>query len=239
MYLFVAFVETEDYYRTGPSGQVKARLEEASGERCLIVPYREVSLKVVEELAPRAIAMSGFGGHFQSRPIEWFYGADEVLRQADLPILCFCGSHQLLGFCYNHNLRRLKELRDQPMRKLKPTEHWPRRPAGDPNYDLSDYFVAEGFFPIRQVKKDPLFAGLPPTMIMRCSHYCEVKKLPEGFEVLATSDHCPIEAMRHQTKPLYGTQFHPEAFAEPFLDGKKLLANFARIVEEFWRGRGS
>ena len=39
--------------------------------------------------------------------------------------------------------------------------------------------------------------------------------------------------MRHRTRPLYGTQFHPEAYAEPFLHGKKLLASFAAIVDQF------
>jgi GMP synthase-like glutamine amidotransferase len=194
-----------------------------------------MSMSAVDELAPRAIVMSGFGRHFQSRKIESFYGANEVLHEADLPILCVCGSHQLLGFCYNHDLHRLKELRDQPMRRLKRHEHWPRKPTGDPDYDLSGYFVAEGFMPIRRVARDPLFAGLPATMTMRCWHYCEVKKLPKGFKLLASSDHCRIAAMRHKNRPLYGVQFHPEAYAEPFLHGKKLLANFAAIVRGFWR----
>jgi len=231
MYVFVTFIETENYYKSGPGAQVKARLEEASGERCLIVPYQEMNVRVVKELSPRGIAMSGFGRHIQDRKIEWFYGVDEVLHQAELPIICFCGSHQLIGFCFNRNIHRLKELRDQPMRKLKPNEHWPRVPCANPDYDLSGYFLASGFFPVRRVKNDPLFAGLPKTMIMRCSHYCEVKRLPKDFDLLASGDHCRIEAMRHKTKPLYGTQFHPEAYAEPFLHGKKLLANFAAIVD--------
>ena len=237
MYISMTVTDSEQYYGSGPSGSVKARLEEASGERCLVVPYREISMAVVAELAPRAIAMSGFGGHFQSRDIEWFYGANEVLHGADLPIICFCGSHQLAGFCYNHDIRRMKQLRDQPMRKLKRNEHWPRRPCSDSAYDLSDHFVADGFMPIRRVRADPLFASLPGTMIMRCSHYCEVKKLPGDFELLAASDHCRIEAMRHKQKPLYGTQFHPEAYSQPFLHGKELLRNFAAIVNDFWKER--
>jgi GMP synthase-like glutamine amidotransferase len=237
MYIYVRFTETEDYYRTGPDGLIKAHLEEASGERCLVVPYREMSMKVVEELRPRAITMSGFGGHFEGRRIEWFFGVDEVLHEAKLPTICFCGSHQLMGFSFTRDLRRTRRLRDRPIRRLKPGEDWPRRPCSDPKYDLSGYFVADGFFPIRRVLSDPLFAGLPSTMIMRCSHYCEVKELPRGFELLATSGHCRIEAMKHTSRPLYGTQFHPEAYAEPFLHGKKLLSNFARIVERFWKKR--
>jgi len=237
VYVYVVVQEKESYYQYGPAGQVKARLEQASGERCLIVPYQEFDMRALRELRPRAVVMSGFGGHFQSRKIEWFYGMDEVLRKAELPMICLCGSHQLLGFSYNKNLRRTKLLRDQPMRKLTAKDDLPRRPQGDPKYDLSQYFVADGFYAIKRVKEDPLFAGLPETMMMRCAHYCEVKRLPAGFELLAASGHCAIEAMRHADKPLYGTQFHPELYEAPFFDGRKLLANFAAIVKKFWARR--
>lgn len=238
MLVFIRFTEKEAYYKSGPDGLVKVRLEEAfGGERCLIIPYQEASMQVIRELAPSAVTMSGFGGYFHSRKIEWFYGCDEIFHHCELPMLCFCGSHQLMAFCLNRDIRRLKELRDQPMRRLKPNEHWPRRPGGDPNYDLSQHFVADGFFPIRRLQDDPLFVGLPKVMTLRCSHYCEVKKLPTGFVRLAESDHCRIEAMRHRTRPVYGTQFHPEAFDQPFFHGKILLANFARIVHQYWQDR--
>jgi GMP synthase-like glutamine amidotransferase len=233
MYIFVTVQDKEQYYSDGPAGRNKARLEKASGERCLIVPYREFDLKVVRDLKPRAVVMSGFGGHFQSRPVKWFLGMDEVLHTADLPMLCICGSHQVLGFSFNKNLRRVKQLRDEPVRKIKANEDFPRRAQGDPKYDLSEFYVAEGFFPITRIKPDPLFRGLPKRMIMRCSHYCEVKKLPSSFELLATSAHSRIEAMRHRSRPLYGTQFHPEAFEAPFFHGRRLLENFANIVRDF------
>jgi GMP synthase-like glutamine amidotransferase len=233
MYLYVVVQEKESYYKDGPNGRVKVRLEQASHQRCLVVPYQEFNPAVVWELRPRAVAFSGFGRHFQDRKIEWFFGIDEVLRGCELPMLCFCGSHQLLGFCFNGDIRRRKVLRDQPMRKLKPGDPAPRRPAGDGS-DLSGYFVADGFVPIRRVRNDPLFAGLPKLMTMRCAHYCQVRKLPPGFELLASSDHCRIEAMRHRRRVLYGTQFHPEAYEPPFFHGRKLLENFAAIVERYW-----
>ena len=233
MYLYVVVQEKEKYYRDGCDSRVKVRLEEASGERCLVVPYQEFDLSVVQELRPRAVAMSGFGGHWESRKVEWFWGMDEVLHQADLPIICFCGSHQLLGFSFNRDLRQTPLLSDEPMGRLSPEDDRPRRGG-----DYSDYFVAEGFFPIRRTKDDPLFASLPETMLMRCWHYCEVKNLPPDFELLAGSGHCRIEAMRHRTRPLYGTQFHPEAYDAPFLDGRQVLRNFASIVAEFWARRG-
>ena len=238
MYLYIVVQERESYYTNGPEGRVKARLEEASSECCLVVPYQEFDMRVVDELKPRAIAMSGFGGHFQQREVQWFWGMDEVLHQAEVPIICFCGSHQVLGFAFNRDLRRTERLYDEPMRRIGPEEDLPRRPRQSPEVDLSSFYMADGFFPIWRVKDDPLFRDLPEVMTMHCAHYCEVKQLPPGFELLARSGHCAIEAMRHTSRPLYGTQFHPEHYEAPSFDGRTLLGNFAQIVRDFWANKG-
>ena len=235
MWLFVTVQEKEDYYANGPGGRIKARLELASGERCLVVPYQEIDLRAVRELAPRAIAFGGFGGRFQDRDAAWFRGMDEVFHGADVPMLCFCGSHQVLGHSFSRDLSRTKRLRDQPMRRLSESDEAPRRARQSPTVDLSGWYVADGFVPITRVRDDPLFAGLPRRMIMRCAHYAEVKRLPPDFVLLASSGHCRIEAMRHRTRPLWGTQFHPEAYDAPFFHGRRILENFARIVRGFWR----
>ncbi len=237
MYLYVVVQDREAYYRDGPNSIAKVRLEAASGERCLIVPYQEFNLAVVNELRPRAVVMSGFGGHFEDYDMAGFRGMSAVMHEADLPLLGLCGSHQLLGFAFNRDLRRVRRLYDQPMRRLPPASPLPRRAAPNPACDLSAFFVADGFYPVTQTRADPLFAGLPRRMMMRCSHYCEVKRLPPGFVQLATGGHCRIEAMRHRSRPVYGTQFHPEKYEAPFCHGRTLLANFAQIVAAFWRAR--
>jgi GMP synthase-like glutamine amidotransferase len=165
---------------------------------------------------------------------------NEVMHQADVPMLCICGSHQLLAFAYNRDLTRTPRLYDEPIRKLAPDEDFPRQPLlYTPAEEIANYFVASGFFPIHKVQDDPLFAGLPNPMMMRCAHYCEVKQLPAGFELLASSKHSQIEAMRHATRPVYGVEFHPEKYEGPWLDGRKLLENFAEIVRQFWSRRRS
>jgi GMP synthase-like glutamine amidotransferase len=241
MWIFVIVQDLDSYRRDGAGGGLaKARLEEASGEPCLVVPFERFSPRLVEELKPRAVAMSGFGGHFQDRAPEAWAGMHAHLQHSDLPTICFCGSHQLLGFSYDGSLDRGERLHDQPMRRLDPEEDLPRNAQFlASSYDLSGHYVADGFFPIRRIVDDPLFDGLQPTMHMCCSHYCEVKSLPEGFIALARSGHCAIEAMRHRTRTLYGTQFHPEAFKPGFDDGERLLRNFAAIVEKFWEGRAA
>jgi GMP synthase (glutamine-hydrolysing) len=212
VYVYITLMESrEDYGECGPASRIKARIEAASGEPCLIVHYRDVDMALMAELDPQAIVVSGFSTKLQDCKIEWFYGLDEVMKECMRPMLAICGSHQLIGHLWGRDIRRLKGLQDTPMRRLRKDEHWPREPQGNGQYDLSAQFIARGTFPIRRLKTDPLFAGLPKTMLMRCSHYCEVKKLPSGFELLAESDHCTIEAMRliSDKRILYGTQFHP------------------------------
>ena len=238
MYIYVVIQETGPYTEEPAGARVKARIEDASGEPCLLVPYPRFTPELLEAFRPRAVCFSGFGASLADRKVADFLGVNDTMRRADIPLLCFCGSHQLLGSFYSQDLRRQKKMNSRNIRlmgKVKRGEDRPRRVPRDPG--LEDHFCAEGFYPVNRVKADPLFRGLPKTMIMRCSHYCEVARLPKGFELLATGGHCRIEAMRLKDKPVYGTQFHPEAYEAPFLHGKKLLDNFARIVADYWRGR--
>ncbi|MBU2591242.1 MAG: gamma-glutamyl-gamma-aminobutyrate hydrolase family protein [Nitrospinota bacterium] len=237
MYIFIAVQGKEDYYANGPAFKAKVRIEKASGERCLVVPYQELTASLIEELKPRAVVMGGFGGYFESYKVKDFYPMNDLLHRADIPILAICGSHQILGYCFNKDIRRLKQLRDEPIRRLGPGEEFPHVAKGMADYDMSGFFVAEGFYPIERVMADPIFKGLSKRMMLKCSHYCEVKTLPAAFELIAQSGHSPIEAMRHKERPIYGLQFHPEYYAEPFMDGAKILENFVAIVNKFWEKR--
>jgi GMP synthase-like glutamine amidotransferase len=235
MYVYVTITEREDYYRDGPNptrSRVKARLEEISGERCLIVPFEEFDLKAFNELKPRAIAVSGYAKALESFRKESFHPLAEVLHKADVPIIGLCGGHQLFAYFFHERFAEMTRLEDQPIRKLDPLEDTPRQVSYHP-----EYFYANGVFPVFRLKEDPIFAGMPEVMYMQCWHYCEVKEVPAEFEVIAETKHCKVEAMRHRTRPIYGVQFHPEAYEAPFLDGRTLLANFARITKEFWESR--
>jgi GMP synthase (glutamine-hydrolysing) len=57
-------------------------------------------------------------------------------------------------------------------------------------------------------------------------HFWELKAVPSGFVRLASSDACPIQAIRHGSRPLYGVQFHPERYSERHPGGRTILANF-------------
>lgn len=79
--------------------------------------------------------------------------------------------------------------------------------------------------------KDDIFQGLGETMDVWTSHKDEVKTLPEDFNLLATSDICEIEAMKHQQKPVYGIQFHPEVHHTQ--QGHLIFENFYRVCKEY------
>ncbi len=63
---------------------------------------------------------------------------------------------------------------------------------------------------IKIVKKQPLFSGLDPELKVWMSHGDQVKQMPDGFDILAETETCPIAAMGNDVKRFYGLQFHPE-----------------------------
>jgi len=72
-------------------------------------------------------------------------------------------------------------------------------------------------------KPEPLFTGTPKEQDVWMSHGDQVLELPSGFEVSASTEHCPLAAF--QKEPfLYGVQFHPEVAHTQF--GITILKNF-------------
>lgn len=56
------------------------------------------------------------------------------------------------------------------------------------------------------------------------SHSDRLHSLPENFSVIATTENAPFAALAHNSKPLYGIQFHPEVTHSP--RGKEVLERF-------------
>ncbi len=83
---------------------------------------------------------------------------------------------------------------------------------------------------VRIVERDEIFEGLPEKLKVWASHSDEVKKMPECFKLLATSDVCEVEAMRHWRKPVYGVQWHPEVYHTE--KGEEFYRNFIKICRQ-------
>jgi GMP synthase (glutamine-hydrolysing) len=73
-------------------------------------------------------------------------------------------------------------------------------------------------------KKDKLFKGLSTTEIVWFSHGDQVRKLPKGFAVTASTKSCAYAAFADEKKGFYNIQFHPEVTHT--VHGKKILSNF-------------
>ncbi len=77
----------------------------------------------------------------------------------------------------------------------------------------------------RVQEADGLFAGVPEETTVWMSHGDQVQALDGGdFIALASTDTCPVAAVRHRSRPVYGLQFHPEVSHTPY--GARILRNF-------------
>jgi GMP synthase (glutamine-hydrolysing) len=72
--------------------------------------------------------------------------------------------------------------------------------------------------------EDPVFHDVPRTTTVWMSHGDQVLDAGPDFVPLAVTATCPVAAVRHKSRPLYGVQFHPEVGHTPY--GALMLGNF-------------
>ena len=87
------------------------------------------------------------------------------------------------------------------------------------------------FGPVRinVIKKDDIFNGVPESFIAWENHNDEVKET--SLEVLASSENCKVQAVKHPELPIYGLQFHPEVEHTQY--GRRIFENFIDIVRDY------
>jgi GMP synthase-like glutamine amidotransferase len=137
-----------------------------------------------------------------------FEGVEELIRNCSLPILGVCFGHQLLCWTFGADVGSLPEQ------------------------------VSSRFENIKFIQTDEIFAGFKEgqTVPVAENHFDYVLKSSlnnAGFTLLADSASCEVEAVKHETKPFYGVQFHPERITiknETFSEGHRVIENFYRNV---------
>jgi GMP synthase (glutamine-hydrolysing) len=75
-----------------------------------------------------------------------------------------------------------------------------------------------------RVTQGRLFAGLSQSLDVLMSHGDHVDRLPSGFRACASTKRGVIAAMEHESKSIYGLQFHPEVHHTP--QGLEILRKF-------------
>lgn len=123
------------------------------------------------------------------------------LDEATFPILGICAGHQFMARHFGGEAKA----------------------AGTPEFGKTELVLNE------DVTQDDILQGLPERSQVWESHNDEVTKLPDGFEPLARSDDCPVQAMRSTQRPLYGLQFHPEVSHTEY--GQDIFQNFVDLCK--------
>jgi GMP synthase (glutamine-hydrolysing) len=88
----------------------------------------------------------------------------------------------------------------------------------------------------RVTEADGLFTGVPEEMVVWMSHGDQVHSTSADFTPRAETATCPVAAVRHVQRPIFGLQFHPEVSHTPY--GSRILHNFLYDVcgcQGLWR----
>ena len=118
----------------------------------------------------------------------------QALMNLDIPTLGFCLGHEILAVAHAGRIA--------PMASRRQKWGW---------VDILE-------------PSDPIFSGIEEDRVrIRMQHHHQVTTLPPAFRRIGASSRCPLEIIRHQEKPLYGFQGHPEVSGA---DGWTILRNF-------------
>jgi GMP synthase (glutamine-hydrolysing) len=189
--------------------EIKDALERVRPEMPVVIEhYKDVSLERVHELKPSHIILSGQSHPWSIYTKESLAGVFALIHEAEQPILGICGGHQQIALSYGSTLGI--------MNRVAPGEGY------------EGALKLRGFYDV-ETNGESIFAEMPRALSVWQSHYEEVKELPENFELMASSETCRIEAMRHTSRSLFSVQFHPELFDEAHPQGKNILENFLKL----------
>ena len=189
--------------------ELQTVLSRLNGDLEVVVePYHLASLNQLELLKPSHIILSGQSHPWDNYRSESLSGVVELIKSASQPILGVCGGHQQIALAYGARVDLMA------------------RVEAGVGYEGAKR--ERGYIPI-QTDTNGLFKGLPSKLTVWHSHFDEVKELPDGFYVTAWNATCPIQAMQHKERLVFGVQFHPELFDDEHPDGRAILEAFLRI----------
>jgi GMP synthase (glutamine-hydrolysing) len=189
---------------------------------------------VAKRFAPDAIVLSGTLRDFDYYKQSIIDDFGRFIRKTQTPVLAICGGHQLVGLSFGARVVTLDKLEQHEQRIARPHEYQYR------------------FIRITE-PGDPIFQHIngadpeTPARILRVwqNHGLQLDRVPEGFELLATSYLCRNQMMVKRTdgQLIYTVQFHLEKSFEDWnknrtrwehpndsRDGRILFENFLTIA---------
>lgn len=196
--------------------------------------------RAAADFKPQAIVLSGTlrdFDYYQQSILESF-GA--FIRQTRIPVLAICGGHQLVGLSFGARVVTLDKLEQHEQREDRPHEYQYRFiRITDPSDPI--------FVGIHTVDADLVPGTSRNARILRVwqNHGLQLDRIPEGFELLATSYLCRNQMMVKRTdgQLIYTVQFHLEKSFEDWnknrtrwehpndsRDGRILFENFLTLA---------
>ena len=185
------------------------------------------------EFAPDAIVLSGTLRDFDYYKQSILDDFGSFIRETKIPVLAICGGHQLVGLSFGARVVTLDKLEQHEQRAGRPLE-----------YQYRYVRITE--------PEDPIFTNIAlcetpqnarGSRILHVwqNHGLQLDRVPEGFELLATSYLCRNQMMvkRSDGQLIYTVQFHLEKSFEDWnksrtrwehhnesRDGRILFENF-------------
>ncbi|SCZ80376.1 glutamine amidotransferase-related protein [Acidaminobacter hydrogenoformans] len=186
--------------------RLKSAIEAIESVHFIMQHFSSVSIDNIEIIEPDCIIIYGrVTHHWDLEEIMQSYLSElEMIQALQKPTLGICAGLELMAIAFGGEIGRMSE-----------------NGMGD--------VLEEGYIRKTILKKNPLFEGLEGTFCCRELHREEVKVLPAEFELLATSEMCRVQGIKHKDKPMYGVQFHPEWYNSDYPDGSIILHNFLKI----------
>ncbi|MEO7971489.1 MAG: hypothetical protein ABI698_09330 [bacterium] len=185
---------------------------------------------------PDAIVLSGTLRDFDYYNPSVLETFGDFIRTTRIPVLAICGGHQLVGLGFGARVVTLDRLEQHEQRENRPIEYQYRfvriTEPGDPIFHgMADAEAAEA-------SNEGMQARL---LRVWQNHGLQLDRVPEGFQLLATSYLCRNQMMvkRDQDQLIYTVQFHLEKSFEDWnksrtrwehqnesRDGRILFENF-------------
>jgi GMP synthase (glutamine-hydrolysing) len=159
----------------------------------------------------------------------------DVVLQKDPNLVILTGSNFMLSkpdtrMVFQHEMDLVKKI-DRPFLGICFGHQLIGAAYGSEIVDLG-HNVRE-FKEVKLLGNDPLFEGLPSSISVSESHRQALNSVPEGFSNLAESATAHVEAIGHQTRPIYGVQFHPERSDDKHPHGRMIIQNFLKLTAKF------
>lgn len=201
----IAYVLTEQSSYLTPEQReryerTRARLEEVAGS-----PVHAIHYPDVDDHLRRAdvVVLSGSSAPWAAHDPRGLDRLGEAVRSCERPVLGICAGHQLLAMFAGGSVAPMAAAGRAPER---------------------------GYLELDVVNEDDLLRGVGRPPVVYQDHEDEVIRVPDGFNVLARTPGCPVQAMAAPDRRWWGTQFHPELSDGEHPDGERILRNFFALA---------